>query len=83
MAEETREVGGVLWYLKQWQYGIEQDNNKLVLCGPHYLWTWSLTGKYNPENWPRFRGNAAQRRVLVRLYTRRWNLVQSVQKKYL
>lgn len=52
----------------------EQTWNKLVPCGPKFLWT--VNGKFLPENRPNFPGNAHQRRVLKRYYNKMEKLYQ-------
>lgn len=57
------------------------SGEKLMFVGPKMYAI--LSGRYDPENWPRFRGNAHQRRIKRRHYGRMWIAVGSIEKKHL
>lgn len=43
-------------------------DSKLLPCGPVY--TFTITKKYNPKYWPKFKGSSHDRRIIRRGYIR-------------
>lgn len=51
----------------------EPEPPKLVMMGWRFYGY--MTGRFNPENWPKFSGNSRQRRIKRRYMNRMWKEV--------